>query len=202
MKVSNIITLALTAIALGLAYYLGNSIYQEQQKFKLIKVSEAQIKDNLKGLREAQLIHKRKYNRYAKDWTELHNFISNDSLVLIDKREEIIPRQYEKDSIIIIIDTLKTIAVTDSLFHHDKYPTLDRNNLQKVPLRAHDFVMKVTNDTLLDSYTLYIADEKPLDAMRRKPIIRNDKVKRIKGTKPLLTIGSTIDESLKASWSK
>ena len=62
--------------------------------------------------------------------------------------------------------------------------------------------MVVKNDTTLSKFYLYIADENPLDNMRRKPIIRNDKIKRIKGTKPLLSIGSKEDESLKASWTK
>ena len=202
MKISTLITATLTVLALGLAYYLGDNIYQEQNKFDLIRDSEKLIKENLRGLREAQLIHKRKYGYYAEDWKALTEFVNKDSLVLIDQSEKIIARQYEEDSIIIIIDTLEIISVADSVFGMNKYPSLNRYNLKQVPLQNHDFVMTVKNDKIINSSFLYIADENPLDKMRRKPIIRNDKVKRIKGTKPLLTIGSIKDESLKASWTK
>ena len=202
MKKSNIITLALTLIALSLAYFLGNNIIEEQNKFDLVRKSEKLIKENLKGLREAQIIHKRKYGHYSKNWESLTTFISNDSLVLTDQSETIIPRQYQEDSVITIIDTIDIIMVSDSLFGHNKFISIDRNDIKKIPLQDHDFKMVVKNDTTLSKFYLYIADENPLDNMRRKPIIRNDKIKRIKGTKPLLSIGSKEDESLKASWTK
>jgi hypothetical protein len=200
MKISALVTLALSAVALSLAYYLGDSIYQEQQKFELIKISEIQTKSNLKGLREAQVIHKRKYGFYAKNWKVLTQFLASDSLVITDASEKIIPRQYQNDSIITVIDTVEIVAVTDSLFNRGKYPFLDKSNLKKIPLQEHYFVMKINNN--FNTSFLYIADEQPLDEMRRKPIIRNDKPKRIKGTKPLLSIGSTKDESIKVSWTK
>jgi len=202
MKKTNIITLSLTIVAFALAYYLGNSIYQEQNKFDLIRNSEKLIKENLKGLREAQIIYKRKNGYYANTWSILSHFINSDTLFLTDQSEEVIPRQYEEDSIIIIIDTIGFISVSDSLFGNGKFTSLDRNNIKRIPLQEHDFIMQVHNDTIINAYSLYIGDETPLDKMRRKPIIRNDKVKRIKGTKPLLTIGSREEESLKASWTK
>ena len=202
MRKSNIITLTLTLVALSLAYYLGNNIIEEQNKFDLVRKSEKLIKENLKGLREAQIIHKKKYGYYSKNWKSLAAFISNDSLILTDQSETIIPRQYQEDSVISIIDTIDIIRVSDSLFGQNKFVSIDKNNIKKIPLQEHDFKMIVKNDTTLNKYYLYIADENPLDNMRRKPIIRNDKIKQIKGTKPLLSIGSKNDEYLKASWTK
>lgn len=202
MKTSNLITLALSIVAITLAILLGKSIYDEQQKFDLIRDSEELIKENLKGLREAQIIHKRKYGAYANSWKALQTFISKDSLIITDRSETIIPRQYEEDSVIINIDTIGIVLVSDSLLGNDKFKSLDINKIDQVPLQDHSFVMEVTNDTTSQLYFLYIGDETPLDEMRRKPIIRNAKIKKVKGTKPLLTIGSRIDESLKASWTK
>ena len=202
MKKSNIITLALTIVALLLAYYLGTCIYQEQQKFYLIKISETKIKDNLKGLREAQIIHKKTNGFYATNWVTLSSFINSDTLYLTDQSETVIPRQYQEDSIVITIDTIGSISVSDSLFGNNKFNSILREDIGKVPLQEHNFVMEVHNDTVSMAFSIYIGDENPLDNMRRKPIIRNGKVKRIKGTKPLLTIGSRDDESLKASWTK
>ena len=202
MRKSNIITLTLTLVALSLAYYLGNNIIEEQNKFDLVRKSEKLIKENLKGLREDQIIHKKKYGYYSKNWKSLAAFISNDSLILTDQSETIIPRQYQEDSVISIIDTIDIIRVSDSLFGQNKFVSIDKNNIKKIPLQEHDFKMIVKNDTTLNKYYLYIADENPLDNMRRKPIIRNDKIKQIKGTKPLLSIGSKNDEYLKASWTK
>jgi hypothetical protein len=94
------------------------------------------------------------------------------------------------------------IAVRDSLFNGGKYLSLDLNNIKKVPLQPHNFYMYVAYDPASNSNTLFLADTLPLDKMRRKPIIRNNKEKKIKGTKPLLSIGSKTDETLKASWTK
>ncbi len=202
MKPTTLITLVLSAVALALAYYLGNTIHKEQSKFELIIKSEDLIKDNLKGLREAQVIHKKKYGNYAPNWNKLSQFIAKDTLYLTDRSEIIISRQYKEDSIIVRIDTVGRVSVSDSLFGNQKYATLDKNTLSKIPLQDHDFVMVVKNDSTTKDDFLYIGDENPLDKMRRKPIIRNDKVKKIKGTKPLLSIGSKTDESLNVSWTK
>jgi hypothetical protein len=202
MKKTNILTLFLAVLALSLAFYLGDNIIQEQNKYHLIRDSEKLIKENLKGLRTAQVLHKRKYGQYAANWKALDTFITYDSLILTDQAEQIIPRQYQEDSIIITIDTIGIVLVKDSLFGHQKFMSLDQKNIKKVPLRNHNFVMEVQNDTISMNFYLYIADEQPLDNMRRTPIIRNDKAKRIKGTKPLLSIGSKDDESLNISWSK
>jgi hypothetical protein len=202
MKKTNIITLTLSIIAFSLAIYLGNIIFQEQNRFDLIAESEKLIKENLIGLREAQILHKRKYGSYAESWQKLTDFISTDTLMIVDLSETIIPRTYQEDSVIIVIDTVGSVSVSDSLFGHGKYQYLMTKNIKKVPLQTHSFIMEVHNDSTLKTSYLYIGEEQPLDKMRRKPIIRNDKVKRIKGTKPLLTIGSREDESLKSSWTK
>ena len=202
MKKLRIITLALSILAIGLAFSLYKSVKGEQETFLLIKQSEKVIKENLKGIREAQTIYKKQKGFYAENWVTLQNFIINDSLVITDISETIIPRQYEDDSVIVVIDTVETIAVKDSLFGNNKYSSLDINNIKKVPFQEHYFHMHVSNDTISSIFTLYVADTIPLDKMRRKPIIRNNQEKKIKGTKPLLSIGSKVDETLKASWTK
>ena len=202
MNKLRILTLGISAIAVVIAFFLYSSIKNEQETFILIRQSENLIKTNLKGIREAQTIFKKQNGQYASDWSTLQDFIGKDSIAIIDISETIIPRQYEDDSIIVVIDTVETVAVKDSLFRSGKYQSLDINNIKKVPLQDHEFYMYVYNDTIGKNFMLYVADTLPLDNMRRIPIIRNNQEKRIKGTKPLLSIGSKVDETLKASWTK
>lgn len=200
--IKQIATIVLSVLAIIAGAYLYHSIKSEQERFELIKLSEEEIKDNLRGLKLAQELHKKKYGFYAEDFNTLQSFINKDTFFILDINESIIERQYEDDSIVINIDTVSFFTIEDSLYRNGKFTKLDKQNIAQVPEMKHDFSMVVTNDTAFNEYKLYIVDTIPLDKYRRKPIIRYGKEKKIKGTKPLLSIGSTNDESLEASWAK
>jgi hypothetical protein len=58
------LTLSLSAIALIIAFSLYTSIKHEQDTYLLIRQSEKLIKSNLKGIREAQALHKAIWNLF------------------------------------------------------------------------------------------------------------------------------------------
>ncbi len=202
LGIKQIITIALSLLAVVAGLFLFNSIKAEEERFQLIKLSEAEIKDNLRGLKLAQELHKKKYGNYSEDFNRLQDFVNQDTFFIVDINESIIERQYEDDSIVVTVDTVSYFTIEDSLYRNGKFKTLNKSNIAKVPELDHNFHMVVTNDTAYNEYKLYIVDTLPLDKYRRKPIMRNGKEKKIKGTKPLLSIGSTKDESLEASWAK
>lgn len=201
-NIKQIITVTIALFAVGAGVYLFNSIKSEQERFTLIKVSEEEIKDNLRGLRLAQELHKKKYGYFSENFGKLSKFIDKDTFFIVDVNETIIPRDYEEDSIVIKIDTVSFFTIKDSLFRNNKFKNLNTSRISKVPRTDHNFEMVVSNDPVFNEFKLYIVDKKPIDKYRREPIVRNGKEKKIKGTKPLLYIGSTKEESLEASWTK
>lgn len=125
-----LIFIVLFLVCIGLGVYLANLFYQEIQRERHIEQVEKKVKEKLKIIQAAQIAHLRAEGSYAGEWPELVDFIKNGRLVVTQKREETVGAY---DSIRVIIDTLHTVPVRDSIFPRRKFPDLDIDNLPVVP---------------------------------------------------------------------
>jgi hypothetical protein len=119
-----------------LAIFIGNALYNsimEPIEFKKIKkVRFAKVIDNLKDIRDAEIAHKTVTGKYTGDWNSLVKFIDTAKYTLTQRRDTTImdielSKQFGIDMTkdIVIIDTLGTASVKDSIFKNsDRYKTM------------------------------------------------------------------------------
>ncbi|MCR9254141.1 MAG: hypothetical protein NXI20_27260 [bacterium] len=167
MNSNRIFTIVFLLVAIGLAYYLVDSIATSINTEKKIASQEDQIINQLKLIRNAQTAFLSVNGQYTSDWDKLINFIDSGRFYLVDKREIVIPLDYGADSIYIELDTLGTVSVKDSIF--SKIPNFDLSRLAYVPV-YDDVKFEVRADKITKSGVLVdvieVWNPKPVDPRR------------------------------------
>jgi hypothetical protein len=137
MRKTQIITYALIPVVLVLAYFLFASIKEQIDYTAAVKASESRVIERLKEIREAQKAFLLVNGRYTASWDSLVDFVSNGSIPIVQKREDIIQRTADKaylgDSIRVSYDTLRIEKVRDYIFPADKFPNFKPERLPFVP---------------------------------------------------------------------
>ena len=131
--VRRILTITFTALALGLAYYLYNSIRSDVEETARIDKIERSIIEKLQVIRTAQKAYLSVEGTYADNWGTLILFILSGDLYITERKESIVALEYGADSVLVQIDTLGTIAVRDSLFASEEFINYDFNRLAYTP---------------------------------------------------------------------
>jgi len=118
------------------ALFIGKALYDsilEPIKFKQIKkVRYAKVIEKLKDIRDAEVAHKEVTGKYNGDWNSLVKFIDTAEYTLTQRRDSSINdveyfKTYgvENTKDIVIIDTIGTASVKDSIFKNsDRYKTM------------------------------------------------------------------------------
>lgn len=106
-------------VALGLGYFLVNSIKGAIDEEARIKQSEAIIIDKLKLIRAAEKAYQTMYGRFTNNWDTLVNFIEHGQFPITKRTEYIIQLSYGADSSVVVIDTLEVVPVRDYIFEKD-----------------------------------------------------------------------------------
>jgi len=131
------------------ALFIGKALYDsilEPIKFKQIKkVRYAKVIENLKDIRDAEVAHKAVTGKYNGDWNSLVKFIDTARYTLTQRKDSTIidielSKQFGIDMTkdIVIIDTLGTASVKDSIFKNsDRYKTM-----MKIPGADAKFSLK------------------------------------------------------------
>ena len=131
------------------ALFIGKALYDsimEPIEFKKIKKERyAKVIDNLKDIRDAQVAHKTVTGKYNGDWNSLVKFIDTAKYTITQRRDSTImdielSKQFGIDMFkdIVIIDTLGTASVKDSIFKNsDRYKTM-----MKIPGSDAKFTLK------------------------------------------------------------
>jgi hypothetical protein len=117
--------------ALGLAFYLVNSIKFSIDEEARVTTAESKVINKLKLIREAQIAFQSVNGEYANDWDSLLNFIEKGEIFLIQRREETVLLDYGAEETTLYLDTLGSVSVLDSIF--SPYPDFDAQNLVYVP---------------------------------------------------------------------
>jgi hypothetical protein len=169
MNLTKILTIVFFLVAIGLAFYLFNSIKSEIDTRKRITEVEERVKQKLIMIREAQVAFLKENNRYTDSWDELLSFIDTGKIYIVQTREEVVQLSYGADSSIFHIDTLGSVPVMDSLYSDDKYPEF---NLQELPIipetdgkRFEMFTDKITRGNV-EVDVIEVKDIAPFDKSR------------------------------------
>lgn len=133
MTPTRILSIALFIVALGLAYYLFDSIkFKIDEEERITKIEE-RIIEKLKMIRDAEIAYQAVNGRYTSDWDKLMAFVDTGSLYNISRQERVIMLDYGADSTVVTYDTLGTVSVRDSIFNANRYPNFELDRLPYIP---------------------------------------------------------------------
>ena len=207
-----VLQLVLWVVIAALGYLLFNAIWGE---VKFNDVKEQRYKaaiTNMRDLRQAQLAHKTVTGKYEKDFDKLVRFIDTAEFTITQRRDTTIldvekTKRFRVDTFkeVVVIDTLGTRAVKDSLFKgSDRYKTMinvpiegisakytmDAGQVEKSNTMYPVFEISISKDILL-------ADQ-PKDYLNKeKQIVSVDGVNG-----DALTVGSMVSINTNGNWPK
>lgn len=133
MSTTKVLTIVFGLIAAGLAYFLYDSINSSIEAKEVILKKEKRIIEQLKMIREAELAYEAVNGQFTSDWDKLIAFVDSGSFYLMQKTEFTKTLSYGADSSWVVVDTLGTVSVMDSVFTKKKWPRFDLNALPYVP---------------------------------------------------------------------
>ncbi len=170
MSTTKIISLVMLVVWVCLAVFLVYSIKSSIDEKKRIASAEALIIEQLKMIRDAETAYMQVNGQYTSDWDKLIAFIDTGDFYLTERSETIIPLPYDRDSIIVQIDTLGTRPVRDSLFSAAKWPRFDLETFAYVPginppTKFIIWADKITKAGLLVN-AIEVKNPKPVDPNR------------------------------------
>ena len=207
-----VLQLVLWVVIAALGYLLFNAIWGE---VKFNDVKEQRYKaaiTNMRDLRQAQLAHKTVTGKYEKDFDKLVRFIDTAEFTITQRRDTTIldvekTKRFRVDTFkeVVVIDTLGTRAVKDSLFKgSDRYKTMinvpiegisakytmDAGQVEKSNTMYPVFEISISKDILL-------ADQ-PKDYLNKEKQIVS--VDGVNGN--ALTVGSMVSINTNGNWPK
>lgn len=201
-----IIVFALVSIFLGYKIYQSINAPIEFNKVKRERFSKVIAK--LKDIRDSQEAYKMVNGKYANDFESLIKFIDTGNYTITSQRDSSFMRydkayQIDMQQDTVIIDTLGTVKVKDSLFGaDDRYKNMmnvpyAQNNekfemkadiIDKSGFKAPVFEAKVKKDVLLY--------DQPQDLVARENALQS--VEEVNGTE--IKVGSLTDVSTNGNW--
>lgn len=209
-----LLQLVLWAVIGLLGYLLFNAVYGEV-KFNEIKEKRYKAAiSNLKDIRQAQLAHKTVTGKYEGDFNKLVRFIDTAQFTLTQRRDSTVLDIEQTKAIgvdiykdIVIIDTLGTRSVKDSLY---KEPNANRyKTMINVPIKEVDAKFEMTAGFIEKSnlqvpvFEAKIAKAVLLADQPRDYVMKEEKIKSVDGVDgPALTLGSMIDINTNGNWPK
>lgn len=136
-----VIQLLLWIVIIFLGYLVFNAVYEPIQFNKVKEKRYAKVIERLVDIRAAQLAHKTVTGTFEKDFDKLVHFIDTAEFVVTQRRDTTyLDAEYRKAYGVdrykddIVIDTLGTASIKDSLFKNsDRY-----KEMMKVPIEGID----------------------------------------------------------------
>lgn len=131
MNLTKILTVVFLFIAIGIGYYLVDSIISSVEEEKRIARIESRIIEKLRLIRDAQVAYNDVHGQYTSDWNKLISFVDTGKVYITQRREETTLLEYGAEETEIFIDTLASVPVKDSLFSNPVYQKFE--NLERLP---------------------------------------------------------------------
>ncbi len=114
--VTRILSIVFFAIAIYLGYFLFNSVKSVIDQEKLIQTVESSIIQKLKLIRDTEVAYQMVHGKYTSDWDTLVNFLSSGTIYIIERKEEIIQKEYGAEEVIIHVDTVGQMPAKEYVF--------------------------------------------------------------------------------------
>jgi hypothetical protein len=193
MNLTKILSIVFLVIAIGLAYFLVNSIKYEIDEAKRLELIESNVINKLKLIREAQIAYQSVNGQYTSDWDKLIAFIDTGHFYLTQRTELIETFEYGAEKVTVLIDTLGQVLVKDSVFSVNKYPNFKSEDLPFKPgtqrkVKFDIFADKIQRGNVtVDVFE--VKDPKPDNPKRRE-----------KNNEKALRVGSRTDVTTAGNW--
>ncbi len=187
MRKRTIVSILLAIICSLLGFKIFDSIVSKDKQVKDIALFEAQTINKLIDLRKAQKAYFTVNSEYTSSWDTLKKFINEGTFINTERKENIIPRAYGGDSIVVTIDTLGSTLVKDSIFSNR--PDLNISSIEKVPGTGKTFAIYTYNS--IDDNFIEVSDPEPINPRRKEG-----------GNLKPLKFGKQAEASTKGSWEK
>jgi biotin carboxyl carrier protein len=113
---TRVLSIVFFVVALFLGYYLFNSIKSRLDEEKRIERVEKNVIDKLKLIRDTEIAFQLLYGRYTSNWDSLVNFLQSGTIYITDRKEEIIPKEYGDEEVIVHVDTVGTVPAREYVF--------------------------------------------------------------------------------------
>ncbi len=137
--VTRILSIVFFLIALSLGYYLFNSIKSDLDQQKKIDRVEQSVIEKLKLIRDTELAFQKIYGRYTSNWDSLISFLDSGKIYITNRREEIIPKAYGAEDVIVHIDTVGTMPAKRYVFTSNNLVTAsDSGTLISINVKPGD----------------------------------------------------------------
>ena len=203
-----VVNLVLWVIIFVLGYFTFMSVYGEIQFNQLKEKRYSQVIDKLIDIRDTQLAYKHVNGKFADNFDELVKFVENGEITITQRRDTTVidaqlTRQFGVDMTkdMVLIDTLGTVAVKDSLFGVDtRYKTM-----MNVPFGKEGAKFDLKAGTL-DNIAVFEAsvDKDVILHDQDKNLVEKEKqVVSVDGVNgPTLKVGSMEEVTTKGNWPK
>ena len=207
-KIKPILHIVLWAIILFLGYTAYKSVYGEIEFNQLKEKRYALVIDKLKDIRDSQLAYKTVNGKFTDNWDELVKFIETGKFTITQRRDSTVldaemTRRFGVDMTkdIVVIDTLGTVPVKDSLFGADtRYKTMMNVPVgepgAKFKLQAGKLDEISVFEASVDKSVLLFDQDKNLLA-KEKEVVSVDGVNG-----PTLKVGSMNEVNTNGNWPK
>lgn len=116
MSLIRVISIFFFIVAIGLATYLFYRVKYKIDEDERIANQEALVINKLKMIRDAETAYQSVTGDYTDDWDKLISFLDTGKLYITQKHEEIFTLSYGRDSVRVVVDTIGTVSVMDSIF--------------------------------------------------------------------------------------
>ena len=137
-------------LSIFFSYQIYNSVMGPINFNKVRDIRYSKVINRLKEIRKAQIAYKDVNGMYSNNFDSLIKFIDQGIFTLIEKRDSSFleyDRTYRIDMLkeVIVVDTLGTVSVKDSLFSDSD----DYVNMSKIPVEGIDAEFLINADIII-----------------------------------------------------
>lgn len=188
-KIISILTISFFLLSAVIATVLFMRIKEKNKEKTHIAEVEAKVIDKLILIRKAETAYFSIKNEYTDNWDSLKVFLNTAHFYITNRTEKIITRPYGGDSVVVSYDTLRSIAVKDSLYKKE-HPNFNINTIEKLPHAEATFNIFAAKFEE-EGAVIEVEDSKPVNPARKKG-----------GLYKPLKFGSQSAPTTKGNWEK
>jgi len=114
--ITRILSIVFLLVALYLGYYLVDSVKSVIDEEVYITKTESTIIEKLKLIRDTEVAYQLVHGKYTSNWDSLISFLDSGTIYITERREEIIPKEYGAEEVLVHIDTVGTQSAKEYVF--------------------------------------------------------------------------------------
>lgn len=200
-------------LSIFFSYQIYNSVMGPIDFNKVRDQRYAKVINRLKEIRKAQIAYKDVNGKYSKNFDTLIKFIDEGFFTLIEKRDSSYleyDRTYRIDMLkeVVVVDTLGTVSVKDSLFSDNK----NYVNMAKIPVQGIEGVFSINADKIeknsggtisyyVDVFEVKVSKDVILFDQNKDLLKQENETISVDGVNgPSIVLGSMTNVSINGNW--